>query len=117
MLEILLVGIGGGLGAVARYSIGKKVKEKNRFNLPVSTMIINISGSFLLGICIVKLYNPSAKLLLQTGFIGGFTTFSTFMVEGYSLYKTSDVKLCFKFFVMTIVLGVAAFTSAVFIFR
>ena len=84
----LLIAIAGGFGAVARFLIDRQVAARVR-GLPLGTVLINITGSLLLG-WIVGWWTthggePSWRLVLGTGFLGGYTTFSTASVEGVRL--------------------------------
>ncbi len=76
--------LGGFFGAITRYALGEWIQSDNGF--PVGTLIINLLGCFLLGwlltfFSIQKKIRPEITLFLGTGFIGSFTTFSTFSVE------------------------------------
>ncbi|MBT2696651.1 fluoride efflux transporter CrcB [Bacillus sp. ISL-40] len=79
--HILLVGIGGFFGAISRYSISKKLNGKSTFKLPLGTLTVNLLGAFLLGIITGAKANMMIGLLLGTGFMGAFTTFSTLKLE------------------------------------
>lgn len=88
MLGFIMVGIGGAIGAMLRYAISQ-IPVKTGF--PVLTLITNVLGALLIGIIVswaVKV-NASSNvvLLLKTGVCGGFTTFSTFSLEAYNLFK------------------------------
>ena len=76
MLNVLLVAAGGAIGAVARYGSVQLISKYSAF--PIGTMLVNIVGSFLIGVLMAKLQSEPAKLLLVTGVLGGFTTFSAF---------------------------------------
>lgn len=108
-MDIILIGIGGGIGAVLRYSLGKKISSETDFYIPVNTMFVNIIGSFLLGVSVVKMNDHHMISLLQTGLLGGFTTFSTFMVEGFSLLRDDGVRFMLNYIVPTVLLGVFFF--------
>ena len=78
-MDALLVGLGAFFGGVSRYGIGKLL-AKSEF--PWATILINLSGSFLLGIvAAVWAKDHPLRLLLGIGFLGGYTTFSTFSLE------------------------------------
>ncbi len=83
----LLVAAGGFLGAILRYKIG--VWSARRFPgvFPVGTLIVNLLGSFLLGLVIGEQWGTAVYLLLGIGFIGAFTTFSTFKLENVKLIR------------------------------
>lgn len=89
-VRILLIAIGGGLGSIARYSLGKAWPDSNH-PLPLTTLGINLLGSFLLGILVVAVTevwtdaHPNVRPFLGTGILGGFTTFSTFAVQEQNL--------------------------------
>jgi fluoride exporter len=95
---IWLIGIGGSLGACSRYLFGIWIKSFSPTYFPLPTWVINISGSFLLGM-LAKLYflnqiEESTWSLLGIGFCGGYTTFSTFSLEvvtmiEYKRYQTA----------------------------
>lgn len=85
MPDWLLVFFGGGLGAAARYAVGRAVADRfphALLDFPWHTFGINVLGSFALGLCAVWCKDrPTWFFLLGTGVCGGFTTFSTFSVE------------------------------------
>ncbi|MFC4639956.1 fluoride efflux transporter FluC [Deinococcus hohokamensis] len=77
--------LGGALGAAARYGVTLTLSALLRAGLPLPTLIINVSGSFLLGLTVALvgrgLWPEAARLAFGTGFLGAFTTFSTFSME------------------------------------
>jgi len=85
--ELLLIGMGGFLGAIFRYLISGIVPVK--FGLPVGTLTVNLIGSFILGFLLYSsLFAPTSteyKLFIGTGFCGALTTFSTFSYETFAL--------------------------------
>ena len=82
MILALLVSLAGGLGAVGRFMLDGALKSLTNRVAPVSTLIINLLGSLLFGICVGWAAVRGTDLsVLTTGFCGGFTTFSTAMVE------------------------------------
>jgi len=91
MLErVLLVAIGAGVGGAARYLVAMWAADRLGAAFPWGTLIIDVSGSFLLGFLVVLTterlgLRPEVRLLLGTGFCGGYTTFSTFAVETLEL--------------------------------
>ena len=99
MIEILVVGLGGAIGAILRYSISL-IPYKNTF--PVLTLITNLLGAILIGIVVgISVKNNWSKnltLFFKTGVCGGFTTFSTFSLEANNvmaiIYIILSVVLC-----------------------
>ena len=94
MKAVLLVFLGGGIGSVLRFWIGKYLNSPNN-GIPYGTFLANILGSLLIGIILglaVKnnTFSQNQTLLLATGFCGGFTTFSTFAYENHVFLKTGD---------------------------
>ncbi|MFC7063186.1 fluoride efflux transporter FluC [Halobacillus seohaensis] len=86
LFHILLVGCGGFLGAIGRFAISQYVNKKYSFKLPVATLIVNIVGSFMLGMMVGVEVAESIYLWLGVGLMGSFTTFSTFKLEGIQLH-------------------------------
>lgn len=91
MVKIFLIGAGGFFGAVARYGVSKASLLILGGRYPLGTFFVNVSGSFLLGCVIGSLFFRSTsgenlRLLIGTGFLGAFTTFSTFSVETILLF-------------------------------
>jgi fluoride exporter len=86
MLNVFLVGLGGFFGAISRYSVSQYINKKFSFKIPIATLFINLLGSFLLGLIIGMGIEGTALLLMGTGFMGAFTTFSTFKLEGIQLH-------------------------------
>ncbi|HHI97828.1 MAG TPA: fluoride efflux transporter CrcB [Thermodesulfatator atlanticus] len=94
MLKLMLVGLGGFCGAVARYLVsGLLLKVSTLF--PLGTLVVNVSGSFLLGFLMALAtetlaISPNERLFLAIGFLGSFTTFSTFIYETNSLLEEGE---------------------------
>lgn len=90
-LSLLAVFVGGGAGAVCRYGLGRSIGERYDGAFPLGTFLINVTGCFALGLLIsfiIRAGHQSALLtaLIATGFLGGYTTFSTYVLEGVILY-------------------------------
>lgn len=86
-MNFLLVGVGGALGAMARYGLGRLIAMCWTTSFPLATMLINIIGSMLMGLLMA--YAPAedwwGRPLLAVGVLGGFTTFSSFSLEAITL--------------------------------
>ena len=109
--NLILVFIGGGLGSSLRYLISKYLNAG--FLLPYGTFFVNIAGSLLLGILLgwaikTDSLNSPVNLLLAVGFCGGFTTFSTFSFENFSLLKSGDYLGFSIYFFSSLILGIIA---------
>lgn len=112
MLDCIVVGIGGFAGSVCRYLIGL-IPVTGKSGFPVKTFLINIIGSFLIGLIAAAAakngsLNPRIILFLKVGICGGFTTFSSFALETGDLVKNGDVGIAVLYAVLSMVLGVAA---------
>lgn len=91
-LNLLLVGGGGAAGCILRYLLGGWLGE--RAGMPYGTLVVNLLGSFALGLLFSlpgRFGDPQVRLLLGTGFLGGFTTYSTFNLETLRLIQAGDL--------------------------
>ena len=103
---MIITGIGAAIGALVRYNLTAFIKGKLGTNFPIATMIINLTGAFLLGI--VK--DTEFALLVGTGILGGYTTFSTYNVELLTLIRNKAWSKACSYFVLSCIFGpVAAF--------
>ena len=98
MERYLLIGAFGALGAVSRYAVDGWVSRAARGEFPWGTLVINVGGSFLLGILVAVtssrlLDHPNWRIALGVGFLGAFTTFSTFTYETVRLAEDSAYTL------------------------
>jgi CrcB protein len=112
-MKSLLVALGAGIGAPARYVIDYYVKQKRRSLIPFETLGINILGSFLLGLVINSADN--LVLLIGTGFAGAFTTWSTLSVEQHSLLKERHYSKAAIYLLATLILGIGAAALGVYL--
>ena len=107
--NFLIVGLGGAVGSMLRYAVQKFFQAQTAAAFPTGTLLVNIAGCFLIGILWSLVsrsltWNEEMKLLLMTGFCGGFTTFSAFTLEGIGLLKENRTVL-FVIYLTASVLG------------
>lgn len=108
-MTYLLIAIGGAAGSLVRYSLGKVISEKSSTTFPIGTFIINITGAILLGIVSTISVSSNMMLLLADGFLGAYTTFSTFMYEGFNLFQEKEKINAFIYILGTLILGTLGF--------
>ena len=111
--NILLVGLGGGIGSIGRYLCQKWFAAYYASSFPSGTFTVNIIGCLAIGIfwgLSFKSFdsNESWKLFLMTGLCGGFTTFSAFTLEGVGLLREQKLALFFSYVAISVVLGLLA---------
>jgi len=96
-MALVIVFLGGGAGSVSRYFLSVYISTLWNGNFPPGTVFINLVGCFLIGFLggfSEKLgIDPNLRLLLQTGFLGGFTTFSSFGLETFQLVRKGELVL------------------------
>lgn len=111
--NMILVALGGAVGSVCRYLLS----DINVTTFPWGTFIVNIIGSLLIGFFVglagKGVLSPDMKLLLVTGFCGGFTTFSTFANESFGMMKAGDIMLSALYVGASIVLGILSVWAGV----
>lgn len=112
MKELLLVCIGSFFGGGTRYLVGKAIHTWIAASFPLGTITVNVAGCFLIGILsglsIGGQISPTAKLVLVTGFCGGFTTFSTFMNENLLLSRDGAMLSAILYTLASLTLGLFA---------
>lgn len=114
MKEVLIVSIGSFFGGGMRYWISKLVQSCTVIAFPFGTMAVNVAGCLIIGFLSGLNWreggwmSPSVKLLLTTGFCGGFTTFSTFMNEGAGLMKEENYLYMMLYLFGSLALGLIA---------
>lgn len=109
MIDCVVVGAGGFIGAVCRYLIGL-IPLKEGYAFPMKTFLINIVGSFIIGVVSALamrtgFLNPRLLLFLKVGICGGFTTFSSFALETTDLLKDGKIYLAVIYMVLSVSIG------------
>lgn len=116
-MTVLLLAIAGGLGAATRFVIDGLIRGRFRTAIPWATIMINVSGSLLLGFIgglVMRGHAPdSLQLILGSGFLGGYTTFSTASLETIRLVQSGRTWLAVLNGVGSLVLSVAAAAAGV----
>jgi CrcB protein len=112
MKEMLWIGVGGFAGANARYLLGTWIAERLGASFPYGTFVINITGSFALGLLVALIeghgLSPVVRLSLAIGFLGAYTTFSTFTFETLRLIENGNALLALTNAVGSLVVGLLA---------
>ncbi|HLK50871.1 MAG TPA: fluoride efflux transporter CrcB [Bryobacteraceae bacterium] len=91
-MSYVLIVAGGGVGSLARYLVGSAVMTRFATRFPLGTLVVNVTGSFLIGLLMTLLTerfqpHPNWRLVLVVGFLGGYTTFSSFEWETYAAVR------------------------------
>lgn len=110
-MEYIIVGIGGIFGSITRYALGKYISDRTNTMFPFGTFTINITGAFLLGILTAYQGPREVYLLLGDGFLGAYTTFSTFMYEGFHLFKGKEKLNAIIYIFGSLILGIIGFSA------
>ena len=112
--QVLVVAFGGAIGSVARYKLGGfALHQAQSWNFPVSTFSVNVVGCFVIGVLAAlvehhDLFSPSVRLLLFTGLLGGFTTFSAFGYESVFLLRRGLVSTAAGYVLLSVICGLGA---------
>ena len=120
MKELFLVFVGGGLGSIARFSLGKWVNAFHNHHFPLGTLAVNIVACFVLGVIIgladhKQIISPAARLFWTVGFCGGFSTFSTFSNETLYLLQNGFTASLLLYIVLSLILCVATIYGGLFL--
>lgn len=113
MTKYLMVGIGGALGSVLRFWVGGYVSGRLGVRFPYGTFLINCTGSFLIGFVVTLLaershWSPNWRYLIPIGFIGGYTTFSTFELETFRNFQDGEILVAGLNVALSVVIGFAS---------
>jgi CrcB protein len=120
--EILLVGLGGGVGSILRHLVAVCSGRIFPASFPAGTFLVNILGCFIIGLLIGlggyrQALSANCRLLLATGFCGGFTTFSTFSAESLRLFESGHTLSGILYVAVSILTGIAAVWLGIWIFK
>lgn len=122
MFNLLLIALGGAFGAVSRYLVSISMQSWLGRGFPYGTLLVNVLGSFIIGFLSVLLldrlsHSSELRALLMVGFLGAFTTFSSFSLETLSLYEQGAYGLATLNILANVVLCLLAVTAAVMLAR
>lgn len=111
MIKILIIGLGGFLGSISRYSIYQLLDRNIESMFPLGTFFVNTSGSLLLGVIYGLMEKGNVlteewRLFLAIGFCGSFTTFSAFAYENFTLLKSSQFLSMLTYTGLSVVVGI-----------
>ena len=100
MLRLIYIGIAGAGGTLLRYWLSETVSKRFGETFPTGTLVVNLVGCFLAGLLFTVLLDrysisPTARAVLLIGFLGGFTTFSAFGLQTFTLMRDGEVGLAF----------------------
>jgi CrcB protein len=118
LLKYFMVGIGGFAGAIARFWLGAYVADRLGTRFPYGTFLINISGSFFIGLFLTLLaekahWSPQWRYLIPVGFLGAYTTFSTFEYETLRSVQDGQFLIAFLNITLSVMVGFIAVLGGV----
>jgi CrcB protein len=116
--KLLIIGFGGFIGSIARYLTVKLVDDKVHSLFPYGTLIVNLAGSFLLGLIYMLALRKAGltengRLFLGVGFCGGFTTFSAFALENFNLIQQKYLATSVIYIAASVLAGILAMAAGI----
>lgn len=113
MTKYWVVGLGGFLGSILRFWLGGYISNRMGARFPYGTFVINVTGSFLIGLVVTLLaerthWSPNLRYLIPIGFIGGYTTFSTFELETFQSFRDGEILTAFLNVILSVGVGFIA---------
>ncbi|SIS54384.1 fluoride efflux transporter CrcB [Neptunomonas antarctica] len=121
MQTIIAVATGGALGAVSRFWLAGMLNDKTD-RLPIGTLTCNIAGSLIMGVLFVLIMekarlSPELRPLLMVGFLGAFTTFSSFSLETVALMQEGHIMSALVYVLLSVLMCIAALSAGIWITR
>jgi CrcB protein len=112
---VAAIAIGGALGAVTRYLVALRLADFLGIGIPYGTLTVNVAGSLLLGVIVALVeergaFGPETRSFMTIGFLGGMTTFSTFIYEGWEFTREGDILKAGVYAASSVLCAFAAFT-------
>jgi len=112
MWRIFIIGIGGAIGTILRYVMGGLDYRFSGGVFPISTLVVNVTGSFMIGFLwgIVDRFSfsPNTRMFVFIGILGGYTTFSTFSLETFNLMRDGEYRIALMNMFSSVILSVGA---------
>lgn len=120
--KLLLLGFAGALGTISRYALAGAVQKISGHDFPWGTMIVNILGCFIAGFLWSLIegriqISGETRIIIMVGFMGAFTTFSTFILESGELFRNSQILLAMTNLLVQTIVGLAAMFAGVMLGR
>lgn len=122
MPHLLAIALGGALGAMSRYGVNGLIFPLLGEKFPLGTLVVNVLGSLVMGICYVliiekALLPPEWRNILMVGFLGAFTTFSTFSLDALALWQNGQLLLALGYVIASVTLCLLAIALAIYCTR
>ena len=121
MKYLLFVALGGAFGSSARYLLATWVQGQWEGRWPLSTLLVNVLGSLAIGLLFVlierQVLHPDWRGVLMVGFLGAFTTFSTFSLDALSLWQNGQLSLALAYILASVILCLLGMALAVVLTR
>jgi len=119
---LMMIALGGALGALGRHGMNVATVKLFGTGLPYGTFIVNVIGSFMMGIAIAKFaetqaLNQNMKALYTTGFLGAFTTFSTFSLDVVTLWNRGETFYALTYMLGSVCLSICALAAGVWLMK
>ncbi len=119
---IAAIASGGAIGALARHGVNVTSAQLWGVNFPWGTLIVNILGSFIMGLLIVKFahidsVSQEARAFFTTGFLGAFTTFSTFSLDFATLWQRDETLIAMGYMLASVILSILALFAGLAVMR
>jgi len=122
MNSLLAIAFGGALGALGRYGVNGLIYPLMGGKFPLATLVVNVSGSILMGIFYVLIIEkgaiaPEWRNFMMVGLLGAFTTFSTFSLDALALWQNGHLLLALAYIFLSVALCLAGIALAIYITR
>ena len=120
IMTFLHVALGGAIGAMLRFAVGLGAVRFAAFGFPVGVLLVNVLGSFLMGLFAVYSFHRGVQHLnplVMTGVLGGFTTFSAFSLEAFTLYERGEIGAAGLYVALSVGVSLLALVAGVVLAR